>query len=438
MNVTFILKEPNSKASTLIYLTINHDYNKYKFSTKEKVLPVHWNKKRQRVGNKVVDYLEMNARLDKLALRYSEAIRRLVQKDVFIDRTVIQEEYNKILKEENIQPSQKKDRHVFFDFIEKFISDSESGVRLINGQRLSEYTIKGYKVTKNHLLAFQKASNKKLSFDSLDSTFYDGFINYFYEKKIEIKTDPQDPKKRIKKGHTINSVGKHIKNLKVFAVEAKEQGIKVHPDIFKRTFKTLAEETDQVALSVEELTRIEELDLHEKKTYDLVRDCFLLASYTGLRFSDLKQLTILNIIGNEHLKILTQKTGQKVVIPIHPVVRKILTKYNGEPPVPISNQKMNAYIKEISMLAGIDDKITVSKTRAGRKDTLTVPKYELVTVHTARRSFATNLYLAGMDVLTIKKMTGHHTEKSFLKYIRVSEEENAAKAAKHQFFSDHN
>ena len=95
---------------------------------------------------------------------------------------------------------------------------------------------------------------------------------------------------------------------------------------------------------------------------------------------------------------------------------------------------MNAYIKEVAALANLTDMITVGKTRAGSKEVKSLPKYQLITVHTARRSFATNLYLAGMDVLTIKKMTGHKTEKSFLKYIRVSEEENAARAAQHAFF----
>ncbi|MDY0085926.1 MAG: tyrosine-type recombinase/integrase, partial [Bacteroidales bacterium] len=84
--------------------------------------------------------------------------------------------------------------------------------------------------------------------------------------------------------------------------------------------------------------------------------------------------------------------------------------------------------------AGLTEVVSASKTRAGATETAVVPKYSLVTVHTARRSFATNLYLAGMDIMSIKKMTGHHTEKSFLKYIRVSEEENAEKAAKHAFF----
>jgi len=109
-----------------------------------------------------------------------------------------------------------------------------------------------------------------------------------------------------------------------------------------------------------------------------------------------------------------KKSDQKVIIPLHPVVLAILKKRNGIPPAAISNQKMNKYIKEVGKLAELNELVTVSKTRAGQKEVRTLPKYSLITVHTARRSFATNLYLAGMDTLTIKKMTGHHTGKSFL------------------------
>lgn len=434
MNTTFILKEPNSKLPTLIYLTINHDYVKYKFSTQEKILPSLWNKKRKRVSIKAENYLEINNRLDKIALRYSEALKKLLSKDLTVNKSAIEEEYRGILIAENQKPAKKSNKTSFFEFIDHFISDSESGKRLINGQRLSPFTVKGYKVTRNHLINFQKSYKGKLAFDKLDTKFYNSFVSYFYTSEIDQKTSSGVDEKQTIKGHTINSVGKHIKNLKVFASAAKESGHHIHPDIEKKTFRTLAEDTDQVSLSIEELKKLENLDLSSKPSYDLVRDCFLLACYTGLRFSDLKLLTSQNIMNNEQLKISTQKTGQKVVIPLHPVVKRILDKYGGNPPRPISNQKMNAYLKTISEMAEIDEEVTVSKTRAGSKDQKTLPKFELITVHTARRSFATNLYLAGMDVLTIKKMTGHHTEKSFLKYIRVSEEENAAKAAKHQFF----
>ena len=62
-------------------------------------------------------------------------------------------------------------------------------------------------------------------------------------------------------------------------------------------------------------------------------------------------------------------------------------------------------------------------------------KYELVSTHTARRSGATNMYIAVIPTLAIMKITGHKTEKAFLKYIKISEEENAEMLAKHCFFN---
>jgi integrase len=64
-------------------------------------------------------------------------------------------------------------------------------------------------------------------------------------------------------------------------------------------------------------------------------------------------------------------------------------------------------------------------------------KYELITSHVARRSFATNLYLVDVPSITIMKITGHKTEKSFLRYIRITQEENANKLLNHPFFNNH-
>ena len=65
----------------------------------------------------------------------------------------------------------------------------------------------------------------------------------------------------------------------------------------------------------------------------------------------------------------------------------------------------------------------------------TKPKYDLVTSHTARRSFATNAYLAGLPPISIMKITGHKTESSFMKYIKISEKENAIQLKGHEFFN---
>jgi integrase len=125
----------------------------------------------------------------------------------------------------------------------------------------------------------------------------------------------------------------------------------------------------------------------------------------------------------------TQKTGETVVIPIHSHVEAIMSRYEAKTPnslpTPMSNQKMNDYLKELGELAGIAETINQTFTKGGKKVAVNYPKYELITTHTARRSFATNQYLAGFPSISIMKLTGHRTEKAFMKYIKVTPKEHA-------------
>ena len=166
-----------------------------------------------------------------------------------------------------------------------------------------------------------------------------------------------------------------------------------------------------------------------------VRDLFILGCYTGLRFSDFTQIVKENILEGNKIKIRTQKTNELVVIPVHPFVKEILEKYDGNIPAPISNQKMNEFLKKVGEEAEIKEMIMSSITRGGIMERNTTEKYNLITTHTARRSFATNLYLADVPAITIMKITGHKTDKSFLRYIRISQEENANKLLNHPFFN---
>ena len=136
------------------------------------------------------------------------------------------------------------------------------------------------------------------------------------------------------------------------------------------------------------------------------------------------------------IRIRTQKTGELVVIPLHWMIRDILDKYEGALPKPVSNQKMNEYLKEIGELAKINTISNTSITKGGLRVDKASKKFELITVHTARRSFATNMFLAEVQTISIMKITGHKTEKSFMKYIRISQEDNAIKLADHPFFKE--
>jgi integrase len=96
---------------------------------------------------------------------------------------------------------------------------------------------------------------------------------------------------------------------------------------------------------------------------------------------------------------------------------------------------MNEYLKELGELAEIDEEILITATKGGKRVTETFKKWELITTHTARRSFATNAYLQSVPTIPIMKITGHKTEKSFLKYIKISQEDNANQLVNHPFFS---
>lgn len=126
-----------------------------------------------------------------------------------------------------------------------------------------------------------------------------------------------------------------------------------------------------------------------------------------------------------------QKTGGHVAIPLHPVFLKIWEKYDGQLPNNISNQKFNDYIKEVCQIAEINATVFKSITRGGRKETTSYEKWQIVSSHTARRSFATNLYLSGFPAISIMKITGHKTESAFLKYIKVTSEEHAKMLMEH-------
>ena len=133
------------------------------------------------------------------------------------------------------------------------------------------------------------------------------------------------------------------------------------------------------------------------------------------------------------LKVRTEKTDEEVIIPLHPVAKSILEKYNGTPRL-ISNQKFNEYIKDVCEIVGLNETITLTRTCGGKKMRITKPKFKFVSSHTARRSFATNAYKAGVPTLAIMAITGHRTEKVFLKYVKVTKEEHANLVSQHGFF----
>lgn len=415
----FYLKNVQSNVSTLIYLQAKFNKNRLMLTTGEKILPEHWDYGKQRavIGKNRVEYSAINDWLNKVEMTAKEFFRNCRYDGIVPDAELIKNYLQKTL---NINPEPIKVEPVkkviisFFDFIDKYIEDEKNNKAIA--------TIKVYKTTKNHLLNYCKVHGKKdILFDDIDATFYNTLIQYLNDL-----------------GLAKNSVGKQIKVVKTLLTAASDHGINKNQFHKSKIFKKPSEDVDKIYLQEEELQKIYALDLTQSKQLELTRDYLIIAAYTGFRFSDFTSLRKEHIdLAKNLISKITIKTKAKVVIPIHPVVKEILEKYNYQLPECVTNQHANRQLKEIAELAEINTDIEIIKTIGGSIVRKVFKKYELVSSHTGRRSFATNAFLAGVPAISIMKITGHSTESAFMSYICIDELENAQHIQNHQFFNDH-
>jgi integrase len=142
-----------------------------------------------------------------------------------------------------------------------------------------------------------------------------------------------------------------------------------------------------VSLTIDELSKLENLDVSQSSEQQKVKDMFLLGCYTGLRVSDLKRLNPINTQGGVINMKLT-KNDRQVAIPIISDCARILSRYNYSAPK-INEQAVNEGIKVIAEKAGITDKIHIDLTKGGKKISKAIPKYEAITTHIAGKTFIT-------------------------------------------------
>jgi integrase len=389
-------------------------------STGANVLVENWDFEKQRVKNRshVTDRHEINTLLSNLT-KYFETFESQNLKDGF---TPTYETVKKYFDLFFTEPEQKTDNRpiTFFEFVDNYINDAKTKPNPITKKPLSKNTIKDYVLTRNVLKEFNDTF-RKFNFINIDSDWYDDFTKWCDNK-----------------GFKDNYKGKHIKTLKTFLNNALENEITDNRNHQKRAFSVFKEDTDAIYLNIDELRQMWELDLNNDPIKERARDLFLIGCFTGLRVSDynnLKPSNIKEVNGVKMFVVKTQKTKKTVAIPLHPIVEAILNKYDGIP-TRMFDQKINQNIKEVARLTGLDEVIETTATISGFEVTQKRLKFEMVTTHTARRSFCTNAYLIGINSLDIMAISGHTTDKNFLKYIKVTPEQRAVKMSKNAFFKN--
>ena len=258
-----------------------------------------------------------------------------------------------------------------------------------------------------------------------------------------------------KNGYMVTSINKYIICFKAMIQNAMDQELHNNPIALRAFSKKKIQETDkakEIYLTKAELQALYEMPLEGLK--DKVRDVFLVGCYTCQRFSDYARLEKENFTttakGTKVVRIVQEKTGNDVVIPIlNDNLLHIAEKYGYDIPK-VNDVILNRYIKQIlkelsstvPSLARKERTLLTMKEREkekqglvsferDNKENVIKPRYELVSSHTARRSGITNLYLSGnFDTYQMMSISGHRDEKTFYEYIKLSSDEVADSIAK--------
>lgn len=425
--ITFTITNKNRPKATVVML-ISLYGKQYKKSIGVGVPVKYWNatKKRAKVtadfdGNPINDEIDRWEEIGKKAVKHFTELRHSPTAEEFSSQIA----KLSAITEESMADDE---THYFCDYFEKIYIPRYSMAR-------EKLTVVKYTQALHKLRDFENDTRRHLQIVDVNIDFYNQFQHWFYSK-----------------GYSRNYFGNIIKIVKQVYRESRVSD-RLHDEhgTDHRDFIAPKDAVDNVYLDLKELEQIYDLNIDMAVRQDATqtkaregeniprkiaalkraRGLFLIGCYTGLRVSDFSRLNTAHI--GRHITIKTHKTGIPVVIPIHPVVREII-EGGFDLTNTISDQKLNEQIKELCRLTGITNDVLVNRNEGGHNVERIYPKYKLVSSHTARRSFATNAYKSGVPTIAIMKITGHTKESTFLKYIKVSAEENAEILSRHPFF----
>jgi integrase len=286
----------------------------------------------------------------------------------------------------------------------------------------TESTEKKYNTVQQLLKRFETSTNKTILVKDVNEKFKKSFEDFCNKHQ-----------------YSHNTIARALRSVKTICKHAQHNGIETsyQLDGLKAKYK----KTDSIYLTFEDLNTIESIEPNKlTESLENAKDWLIISCYTGQRVSDFMNFTKeqIRIENGKHLLEFTQKkTNKNMTIPVHKKVLEILEKRNGNFPKPISDQKYNDYIKKVCEIAELNEIVkggkkteTAPESKIYRKETKEFKKWELVTSHIGRRSFASNFY-GTIPTTFLIYVTGHSTEKMFLNYIGKSNKDLALELTKY-------
>lgn len=425
MKVNFKLRKGKKTNTILIDFRLGRD-NRVRCSTGMEIKigsEKYWDSKKCKIKipNDISNYHIINEQLRSYESEIEEAVIKL-KADGRISNKTCQKVVKQVLKIDDPKEQIDKNKsNIVLDYFDWFLGYYKINNSSYTKKPLTRGTLKTYNNSRNYLERFLK--EKKINtfkFEDIDQEFYNDFINFGYQNN-----------------YTRNYIGTTIQKLKTIIAHAYEENVHNNKEFKKRYFTKLEEDINHPYLNEQELIALTNVEL-VTPLENKVRDIFLIGANTGLRVGDLvsflKSPKLIEIDGKEFINLKQIKTGSEVLIPINSKIQNILNKRDGIFPAAVHQNIINKLIKSIAKKAEIKEDFIVEKTVSGKKTKQIKPKYEFISTHTARRSFCTNAYNAGMPPYDIMVMSGHKSEKVFYNYIKASLKSKATKVAQHPFF----
>lgn len=332
-------------------------------------------------------------------------------------------------KEEKAKKEAEAKRMTLNKYIKAYIEQVSNGARQTEqGRNYAHSTVKAIKQAMRQFELFQQETRHRYDFNDIDMTFYYDYTAYLK-----------------KKGYAINSVGKCVKELKAIMYSAEIEGHHSNNIWKDKKFKGTRIDVDNIYLTLEDLDKMMTVDLSKYGIgHEQARDIFMVGVWTAQRVSDYNNIKkedfdtlVKNVMHEEpdpehpgqmcawiekqeitYLNIRQQKTGARVSIPCNSKLMEILKKYDYHMPH-LEDQVINRYIKKVAREAGLTEPVEIETTKGGTPKKETFEKWQLIHTHTARRTGATLMYLAGIDLYDIMKVTGHTSPAMLKKYIKA-------------------
>ena len=301
---------------------------------------------------------------------------------------------------------------LFLDYLEHFISNSATKrVQGYGTVGLAHNTVRTYKSLFRIVKVYEFERSERLYLNSIDKYVAESFTRFL----------------KIEKQYSDNYCGQMLKLLKIILRDAEKSGLEVHPySNYIESFKQKSSDRILHVLNPKEIKALKELQ-HVPEDYEDSYRWLLIGLCIGQRVSDLLKLTPNNLRKAStglYIDILQQKTKKAVTVGVaDPLVIELL---ENEFPRRVSQVVFNKQIKGICRIAGIDELVGGFKNnpKTRRKEIGNAPKYEFVTSHIMRRSFASNYY-GKIETPLLMNITGHTKESTFLTYIGTHQNKDA-------------